>query len=125
MSYGCSVAGYDIRIATPMNLKPGQFELGVSIERFNLPDNVIGFVHDKSSWARKGLSLFNTVIEPGWVGYLTLELIHHGVYPIDIQYGDPIAQIIFMYTDTNTEGYSGKYQDQPPVPVGSIYEKAA
>ena len=41
-----------------------------SIEFFNMPKYLVGIVHDKSSLARQGLSVFNTVIEPGWKGYL-------------------------------------------------------
>ena len=34
----------------------------------------MGIVHDKSTWARRGLVVQNTVIEPGWHGYLTIEV---------------------------------------------------
>jgi dCTP deaminase len=120
MSYGCSLAGYDIRIAESFSIWPGEFTLASSIEVFNMPPNVIGLVHDKSTWARRGLSLFNTVIEPGWKGTLTLELIPH--MPVTIHAGDPIAQVIFMYTDQETEGYNGKYQFQSKGPLEAIFE---
>jgi dCTP deaminase len=133
MSYGCSLAGYDIRIAETLTLKKGQFSLASSIEVFDLPSNVIGLVHDKSTWARRGLSLFNTVIEPGWRGTLTLELVNHEIHGkifggslfetgLQIQAGDPIAQVIFMYTDQETEGYNGKYQFQSKGPQVAIFE---
>ena len=76
-SYGLSSAGYDIRSDTRLVLEPGDFKLGVSMERFSMPPYLMAFVKDKSSWARRGISVFNTVIEPSWCGYLTLEIVNH------------------------------------------------
>jgi dCTP deaminase len=113
MSYGLSHAGYDVRIAETIRLSPGEFALASTIEEFFMPTDIVAFVHDKSSWARRGLSLFNTVIEPGWRGFLTLELVNHSAKPIVIAEGSPIAQIIFMRLEEPTEKpYSGKYQFQ-------------
>lgn len=127
MSYGCSLAGYDVRIAEDMELWHAKTYLASTVEEFHLPENVVGFVHDKSSWARKGLSLFNTVIEPGWKGFLTLELVYLSKfetqeYSLEVKAGSPIAQIIFMYTDRETEGYNGKYQGQKQGPQEAIFE---
>lgn len=126
MSYGCSLAGYDIRVKEDIKLWTGNFTLASSVEEFHMPKNVIGFVHDKSSWARKGLSLFNTVIEPGWKGYLTLEMVYNEPSPgptiLSIPAGSPIAQIVFMYVDEVTRGYEGKYQNQKQGPVEAIFE---
>jgi dCTP deaminase len=123
MSYGVGPAGYDVRIKDGCVLLPGEIALGVTVEAFTMPRDVIAFVHDKSTWARRGLSLFNTVIEPGWRGYLTLELINHSTLPIVVPHECPIAQIIFMRLEQPTlTPYRGKYQDQPAVPVGAIME---
>lgn len=117
MSYGLSHAGYDVRIAEDLFLEPGGFSLGSTVEKFDMPDDVVGFVHDKSTWARRGLSLFNTVIEPGWRGWLTLELVNQSKVPLIIRAFDPIAQIIFMRTEEPVEkSYTGKYQDQEQGP---------
>jgi len=78
LTYGLSHAGYDVRIAEDVELKPGDFTLASTVERFEMPEDLVGMVHDKSTWARRGLSLFNTVIEPGWHGWLTLELVNNG-----------------------------------------------
>jgi dCTP deaminase len=121
-SFGLSVAGYDIRVDQNRQLCPGQFSLASSMEKFTIPKNIIAFVKDKSSWARRGLSVFNTVIEPGWEGYLTLELMNNGWETLDIYDGDPIAQIIFEYTDEETDGYNGKYQNQESGPQIARYE---
>ena len=82
-----------------------------------MPDDLMAFVHDKSSWARRGLSLFNTVIEPGWNGFLTLELVNNSGKSLLIMPGFPIAQIIFMRMEEPTEKpYTGKYQNQAAGP---------
>jgi dCTP deaminase len=49
------------------------------------------------------LTVQNTVIEPGWRGYLTLELTNHGPNRLEIPAGSPIAQIIFEMLDEPTE----------------------
>ena len=120
VSHGMSEAGYDIRIKQSITLHPlRRFSLASAIERFDMPDDLIGIVHDKSTWARRGLSVFNTVIEPGWEGYLTLELVYHGWRPLHIPAGAGIAQVIFHQAACPAR-YSGKYQGQPDRPVAAI-----
>jgi dCTP deaminase len=124
MSYGLSHAGYDVRIAQACFLSPNAFCLASTMEEFFMPDDLVAFVHDKSTWARRGLSLFNTVIEPGWQGFLTLELINHSDEQLIIRPGDPIAQIIFMRMEEPTEKpYTGKYQNQKRGPQEAIDER--
>jgi dCTP deaminase len=117
VSYGLSEAGYDIRIKQDVTLHLfRRFVLASTIERFDMPDGLVGIVHDKSSWARRGLSVFNTVIESGWEGWLTLELVYHGWRPLRIPAGVGIAQVIF-HQIKEARAYSGKYQSQPDRPV--------
>lgn len=121
-TFGLGPAGYDIRIAEDINIEPGGFYLASSLEEFRMPLNMLGVVHDKSTWARLGLCVQNTVIEPGWRGYLTLELTNHNPKPfttlqpnqsIRIKKGTPICQVIFHMLDIPTDlPYKGKYQDQ-------------
>ena len=129
LTFGCGPAGYDVRVEfdehgsrDAVQLLPGQFLLASTIERFIMPADVLGIVHDKSTWARLGLACQNTVIEPGWSGYLTLELTNHGIHPLTIERGSPIAQVIFHYVDGDTVGYEGKYQNQRRGPVEPIIE---
>jgi dCTP deaminase len=118
LTHGLGPAGYDLTLdwADPQGfrvLEPGEFRLGAANERFELPNNVIGMVYDKSSWARRGLSLFNTVVEPGWGGWLTIELTNLGKESLFLPQGVPIAQVVFSYLDEPTDNpYNGKYQDQ-------------
>ena len=132
-SYGLSHCGYDIRIRLPDNvstigghkaisMQPGQFLLASSIERIKMPSDLVAVVHDKSSWARMGLALQNTVLEPGWEGFITLELTTHRDI-ITLYDGDPIAQIMFHRLEDPTEKpYSGKYQNQVAGAVEAINE---
>jgi dCTP deaminase len=128
VSFGLSEAGYDIRIKQSVWFRPdggvvvddkykdGNFCLASAIEEFQMPSDLVGVVHDKSTWARQGLSVFNTVIEPSWRGFLTLELVYHGRNGLHIPAGTGIAQVIFYQTSANAY-YDGKYQNQADMPV--------
>ena len=124
MSYGLSHAGYDVRIAEGCMLDPQESCLASTVEEFLMPNDLVAFVHDKSTWARRGLSLFNTVIEPGWSGFLTLEIVNHSTNPLRLLSGDPIAQIVFMRMEEPAEKpYAGKYQNQKRGPQEAIDER--
>lgn len=125
ISYGESLAGYDIRIRETVTLPMGRTVLASTIEEFRLPNDVLGVVHDKSSWARRGVSVQNTVLEPGWRGWLTLELLLsplvNATQCLTIEAGLPVGQVVFHQIDQSTAGYGdGKYQDQPPRPVDAL-----
>jgi dCTP deaminase len=134
VSYGLAEAGYDIRIKQDIVFYPadnqltvdgewvkGRFTIASALEEFTLPDDLVGVVHDKSTWARKGLSVFNTVLEPKWQGFLTLELVYHGGETLHIPAGAGIAQVLFHKIE-NTAAYSGKYQNQADAPVAAKFE---
>jgi dCTP deaminase len=138
-SYGLGEAGYDIRIKQDIkfylshagnrmiamgqspsrDFHDGRFILASAIEEFNMPPFLTGIVHDKSTWARRGLSVFNTVIEPGWKGFLTLELVYHGKGELIIPAGSGIAQVMFHEVQ-EPAFYKGKYQFQADEPVGAL-----
>lgn len=123
-TYGLSTSGYDVRIAESIWVFPGWGRLASTIERFKMPNDVCARVHDKSSWARKIVALQTTFIEAGWEGYLTLEITRHKPWPIFIEAGTPIAQIVFEKLEAHPEmPYNGKYQNQKAGPQPAIYEK--
>ena len=123
MSYGLSAASYDVRIAHDLTLMRHEPALANTMENFKIPLDVVGYVVDKSTYARRFITAFNTLLDPGWRGNLTLELVNLGNSPIDIKAGDPICQIVFHWLDEPTVlGYSGKYQNQPARPVPAIME---
>jgi dCTP deaminase len=113
MSFGLSHAGYDVRCDQDFLLWPGRCVLASTMERFEMPADCVGQVADKSTWARRFITMQNTVIEPGWKGFLTLEIINHSLRFVRIRKGDPIAQILFVRMSQETERpYTGKYQNQ-------------
>ena len=135
VSYGLGEAGYDIRIKQEIKFRPltlgpqievdgeiefGRFCIASAMEEFQMPADLVGIVHDKSTWARQGLSVFNTVIEPGFKGGLTLELVFHGNKELIIPAGAGIAQVIFSSLAHDAH-YGGKYQNQSTDPTPSIF----
>jgi len=106
-----------IRLSEKRLLAPGEFVLAETMETFNMPGDIYATVHDKSSWIRLGLSVHNTVIEPGWRGVLTLELknINNESW-IDLGGGDGIAQVMFHRLGKWPRmTYKGQYQGQKGV----------
>lgn len=119
-SAGLSSCGFDLTLDLGIVLWPGEFKLVSVAEKLLMPDDVVGIIHDKSSLARRGLAVQNTVAEPGWRGYLTLELTNHGQKKLQFFEGCAIAQIIFHVLDKPTDlPYDGKYQDQQRGPQGA------
>ena len=133
-SYGLSELGYDIRIKQDIRfwLDPsgfpiisvdgkithGRFCLASSMEEFNIPSDLGAVGHDKSTLARLGVQVFNTVLEPGWSGFLTLELVFNGNDPVHIPAGSGIMQVIF-HKLAEPAWYDGKYNEQPDRPVSA------
>lgn len=130
LTYGLGPCGYDVTVEFDASgrkklvvLAPGEFLLASTCEFFAMPESVVGIVHDKSTWARLGLCVQNTVIEPGWCGWLTLELTNHSKDPITLYRGDPIAQVIFHRTDIRCVSYRGRYQNQARGPQAVKFNK--
>lgn len=128
VSYGLSAAGYDVRVAQKLKFlniayHDVTFLLASTLEYFDMPDDVLGIVHDKSTWARRGIAVQNTVIEPGWNGYLTLEITFHEKGLLTIPEGVGIAQVVFHRLESATIlPYRGKYQSQSFGPQEAISE---
>ena len=112
ISGGLSIASYDVALDQDIDLYVGKLTLASTVEKFTMPPNVAAVVHDKSTFARCGVTVLNTFIDPGWRGYLTLEIsIHEG--HMELKNGTPIAQIVFHRLERYPEEvYDGKYQDQ-------------
>lgn len=147
VSWGLGEAGYDVRLKQTITFHPtewrgnsvlvpphvivdgeeraGLFTIASTVERFQVPTNLVATVHDKSTLARRGLSVFTTVIEPGWgltaECYLTLELVYHGPDVLHLPAGSGIAQVIFHEVSEPAQ-YTGKYAAQGNHPVAAIME---
>lgn len=153
ISYGLSSFGYDVRLGDEFKvlrlhtekevdplrpnekewrtfkaddvftIEPKQFVLAHTIESFDMPRDITGFVTDKSTYARCGITLQNTVIEAGWKGVLTLELFNQLDRPVFLYPGQGIAQVIFEQGTACQKSYadgSAKYQNQTGVTIGRI-----
>lgn len=94
-------------------IQPGQFVLGTTMERLNLPEQISAFVQGRSSIGRIGLTIQNAgFIDPGFHGAITLELINESPNPIVLKPGYPIGQLVFFQTTEVKHPYSGKYNGQ-------------
>lgn len=127
VSHGLGSCSYSIRLAQDLTLgwisvgEPDNFNLFSTIEFFRMPKNICAVVRDKSTWARRGIAVQNTHIDPGFCGWLTLEISYHGRNRIDIPKGTGIAQIVFEFLDEETElPYKGKYQNQGKEPQEAL-----
>lgn len=131
VSSGMAEAGYDITLASPVTLYAGYSVLGVTAEHVAMPANMSARVIGKSTWARLGVHLNVTEIDPGFVGHVTLELSYmprwrgwwaHAnralFWParLTIPAGTGIGCLQFVYTSEPAR-YDGKYQNQPAKPV--------
>lgn len=150
ISYGVSSYGYDIRcadefkvftnvnstIVDPKNfdpasfvevsgkgyciIPPNSFALARTVERFNIPRNVLAICLGKSTYARVGLVVNVTPLEPEWSGYLTLEFSNTTPLPAKVYANEGCAQLLFFEGDPCDVSYkdrNGKYQDQAATPT--------
>jgi len=84
-------------------------------EKIKMPDNVVGFINLRSTYARYGLVLPPTVVDAGFEGELTIEVVGSSV-PVIIYPNDRFVHLVFMYTNTPVKNtYGGKYQGQSGV----------
>lgn len=88
----------------------GNFYLGCTQETLELPDNLMAFVEIRSTWARSGFFLPPTIVDAGFKGNLTLEILNCGtkLFPV----GERFAHLIFAPTSSPCVPYAGKYQGQ-------------
>jgi dCTP deaminase len=102
----------------PFILHPGEFVLGSTLERVRIPDDLVARLEGKSSLGRLGLLIHSTAgyVDPGWDGYLTLELSNVANLPITLYPGMKIGQISFFRLTSPAEtpygGAGSKYQGQ-------------
>ena len=101
-------------------LHPSEFVLGTTLERVQLPDDLVARVEGKSSLGRLGLLVHATAgyVDPGWDGHLTMELSNVANLPIRLYSGMKIGQLSFLRLTSPAErpygspGLRSKYQGQ-------------
>lgn len=100
-----------VDFGAPLWLHPGQFVLGATLEFLRLPPQLGAYVVGRSTWGRLGLLVATAImLQPGWGGNLTLELVNHGESPIALYAGSKIAQLAVHSLDSpTTKPYEGEY----------------
>ena len=153
ISFGLSSYGYDARVSSefkiftnvnseivdPKNFKssnfitkkgsaciipPNSFVLARTVEYFKIPEDVLVVCLGKSTYARCGIIVNVTPLEPGWEGYVTLEFSNTTPLPAKIYANEGVAQFIFLKGNESPEvTYSdrkGKYMKQKGVTLPKV-----
>lgn len=111
----------------PHRLYPGDCILARTLERVEMPNNLVSRVEGKSTWGRRFITVHHTagLIDPGFRGTVTLEIKNNGPAAVDLHPYDYIAQLTFEWTDVPVERpyghpdlgshYQGQIAATPPV----------
>ena len=113
-----------IETVTVFYLHPGEFALGITLQRLTLPDDIAGRLDGRSSLARVGLMVHATAhtIDPGWDGHIALEFFNCGRLPLALHPGMRICALSFEeLLSPTSKPYArqpnAKYKDQDsPLP---------
>ena len=153
ISFGTSSYGYDVRCAPEFKvftniysatvdpkafddrsfvdmrgaeciIPPNAFALARTVEYFRIPANVLTICVGKSTYARCGIIVNVTPLEPEWEGHVTLEFSNTTPLPARIYANEGVAQVIFIESDevceTSYRDRGGKYQGQKGVTLPRI-----
>ncbi len=153
ISYGVSSYGYDLRVdrkykvfraesllvVDPKNVQdelfsdfegdccivpPRSFVLAQSVEYFRIPRDVLSFCAGKSTYARCGVLVNVTPLEPEWEGYITMSISNTGPAPVKLYSGEGIAQVVFLdahqVCQTSYKDRKGKYQAQQEITLPKL-----
>jgi dCTP deaminase len=98
-------------------IPPNSFALAETVEEIRVPRDVLAICVGKSTYARCGIIVNVTPLEPEWQGKVTIEISNTTPLPAKIYANEGIAQVVFLKADELCErSYAdkkGKYQDQP------------
>ncbi len=97
-----------------ITLAPNSTYLLHTMEWIRLPENMVGFVNLRSTWARMGLMAPPTVVDAGFEGELVIEA-RTGPIPLRLRPGERFIHLVLAYTASPTTPYRGKYQGQAGV----------
>jgi len=153
ISFGTSSYGYDFRLADEYKIPdfrvaknldpkkmeqirfsdfkgrfclipPNSFVIGRSLEYFRIPRDVITTCQGKSTYARSGVIVNVTPLEPEWEGYITLAIVNAAPIPAKVYSGEGIAQLLFFRAETvcktSYADRKGKYQKQNQIRLSSV-----
>ena len=148
ISYGTSSYGYDVRCSDEFKvftnihsavvdpkafdaksfvdykgdvcvIPPNSFALARTVEYFRIPRSILTVCLGKSTYARCGIIVNVTPLEPEWEGHVTLEFSNTTTLPAKIYSNEGVAQMLFFESDeiceTSYADRGGKYQGQTGV----------
>lgn len=105
-------AGYDLGASESITLNPEDQKLVATYERIELPPNLLGLLHLRSSFAREGLVASLALVDPGFRGQLTVSLINTSKTSVTIAKGEPFLQLTLIELTSEAEKpYVGQYQE--------------
>jgi dCTP deaminase len=105
-------AGYDLHLVEETSIPAGKHRLVATVERVELPDDLTGTLHIRSSLARAGIFASLALVDPGFRGQLTISLYNAGSEAFRMRQGDRFVQLVLHALDTKTQRpYRGRYQD--------------
>jgi len=106
---------YDIINMDDIIIQPHEHVLMTTLEYIELPNDIMAFVNLRSTYARLGISIPPTIVDAGFKGQLTIEIVG-SEFPIRLKKGTRFLHLIFAKTLTPVENpYHGKYQKQQDV----------
>lgn len=153
VSFGASSYGYDFRLADEFKIPdfsciavldpkkmegvrfadyrgktcripPNSYVLGRSLEYFRIPRDVLVLCQGKSTYARSGIIVNVTPLEPEWEGYLTVALVNSTPVPANVHANEGIGQLVFIRAETECgTSYAdrkGKYQAQKQIRLSKV-----
>ena len=104
-------------------IPPNSFALARSVEHIRMPRNILGVCLGKSTYARCGIVTNVTPLEPGWEGYVTLEIANTSPLPARIYANEGLVQVLFFEGEQPLNSYAnrgGKYQGQQGITLPKI-----
>jgi dCTP deaminase len=153
ISFGLSSYGYDLRVADEFKIftnvnnsivdpkrfdegsfvefkgpvcivPPNSFALARSVEYFRIPRSILTICVGKSTYARCGIIVNVTPLEPEWEGFVTLEISNTTPLPARVYSNEGLCQIVFFESDevceTSYKDKKGKYQAQQGIVLPRI-----
>lgn len=153
ISYGASSYGYDFRLSDEYKIPdfknargldpkkidqarfadhkgrscwipPNAYILGRSLEYFRIPRDVITICQGKSTYARSGVIVNVTPLEPEWEGFVTLSLVNAAPVPVKVYSGEGIGQVVFVRAESvcgiSYADRKGKYQSQRQIRLSRV-----
>lgn len=95
---------------TEVSIEPGEYYLVSSIEKINTPKDLMPMIYPRSTLFRAGVLLLNTKTDPGYSGTLTMGMKNLSKFPLKIQMGARICNIVFYTIEGETVSYRGQHQ---------------